>query len=814
MNGALAMNSFRDRHLATADLLPWAALVDDGLVLCKDGTLLAGWALHGPDQNSISDEQWNATVFRVNQLLGSLGDGWSLFVDVVRTTAQEYPEVSACHFPDPVSTAMDAERRSYFQGRGTQFSTTNLMFLCYQPPLRLQSRGRDLFFSDAELAPNPAEVSGQIMADFLRQVDSFSEALRNLLGARRLRSHTVQMAHGKTVRFCPILSHFRLCLVGPDRPTAMRVPPSGCYLDALLGVPEFHHGITPYLNGQYVAMVAIDGFPSQTLNGLLEPLQQQPANYRWSTRFLCLDHRTALRELDKLRRHWQQKIRGLMDQIMQTSRGVVDRDAVAMTDQTEQAMGDLSGEHTSFGYFTSVLELRHSERAILEEQARYFANLIDDLGFAARVETLNTTEAWLGSLPGNVAPNLRRPLLSTRNLADLLPLSSLWEGETNHPCNLYPAASPSLLHCETDGSSTFRLNLHVGDVGHTLILGPTGSGKSTLLGLLAAQHRRYPGARVVIFDKDHSLYTLTKALGGQHIDLAHAGLSFAPLHGIGQAEKRSWATRWVELLAQLQLGAGAVTPRQREVMRQALDLLAKGHSQTLSDLYASLGDETLKSALRDYTVDGGIGGLLDADADTLRLADFTVFETGDFMKWQDRHALPVLLYLFRRIEEALDGSPTLLLLEEAWSLLGHPMFAAQVEDWLRTMRKKNGAVVLVTQYLADLERSGISAALRGLPTRIFLPNAQAADQINGPVYRDMGLSEQQIQQLASAVPKREYFLHSPRGFRRFSLALGPYSLAWLGAADTESVARVKALENSHGQAWRKAWLREQGVSHA
>ena len=184
------------------------------------------------------------------------------------------------------------------------------------------------------------------------------------------------------------------------------------------------------------------------------------------------------------------------------------------------------------------------------------------------------------------------------------------------------------------------------------------------------------------------------------------------------------------------------------------------------------------------------------------------------MRWQDRHALPVLLYLFRRIEEALDGSPTLLLLEEAWSLLGHPMFAAQVEDWLRTMRKKNGAVVLVTQYLADLEKSGISAALRGLPTKLLLPNAQACDELNRPIYQDLGLSGPQIQQIAMAQPKREYFLHSPRGFRRFSLALGPYALAWLGASDTESVRQVKALERSHGENWRTAWLKERGVSHA
>ena len=811
--GPLALKKYRSKAHAVSDLLPWAALVDDGVVMCKDGTLLAGWQLNGPDQSSITDAQWNAIVARINLVLVGLGNGWCLWTDVIRTEAEEYPEVDQCYFPDAVSAAMDNERRQYFQGRGNQFSTETLLFVGYQPPLRMKSRTVDLFFSDAELSPDPEEVSNGIIEEFQATLEQIGGPLNSLLGAQRLLSISMYSDSGREIRLCPLLSHLRRALMGPDKMTAVRVPPQGCYLDVILGAPELHHGTMPHLNGKYVCMVAVDGFPAQTLNGMMEALTRQPANYRWSTRYVFMGRQVALKELNKLRKVWQQKTRGLLDQVMQSHRGAVDQDAVAMSAEAEEAMGMVTGELATFGYFTSVLELRHEERPILEEQARAFANIIEDLGFTARIETLNTLDAWLGSLPGNAIPNLRRPLLSTRNLADLLPFSTLWEGEAPHPSPLYPHNSPPLVQCETAGSSTFRLNLHVGDVGHSIILGPTGAGKSTLLGLIAAQHLRYSGARVVIFDKDHSLYTLTKALGGTHIDLAKGGLALAPLAGIQEAEKRQWAAGWCELLLSLQLGDAGVAPQHREELRKSLGLVAEGHSQTMSDLYAMLGDETMKTALKDYTVDGGMGGLLDASDDGLTLGRFTCFETSDFMKWQDRHALPVLLYLFRRIEEALDGSPTLLLLEEAWSLLGHPLFAAQVEDWLRTMRKKNGAVVLVTQYLADLERSGINAALRGLPTKILLPNAHATDEVNGPIYRNFGLTGPQLEQLAAAEPKREYFLLSPRGFRRFSLALGPYALAWLGASDADSVTRIKDLEANNGQAWRQAWLREQGVLH-
>ena len=153
-------------------------------------------------------------------------------------------------------------------------------------------------------------------------------------------------------------------------------------------------------------------------------------------------------------------------------------------------------------------------------------------GFGARVEEVNALEAYLGSLPGHGHQNVRKPLLHTLNLADLMPLTSIWPGLEQHPCPYYPPGSPSLCYAATAGATPFRLNLHVSDVGHTLVLGPTGSGKSTLIGLLMAQFFRYPGAQVFLFDKDYSSYVLAHACGAEYYDIlgeSERPLSFYPL---------------------------------------------------------------------------------------------------------------------------------------------------------------------------------------------------------------------------------------------------------------------------------------------
>jgi type IV secretion system protein VirB4 len=159
----------------------------------------------------------------------------------------------------------------------------------------------------------------------------------------------------------------------------------------------------------------------------------------------------------------------------------------------------------------------------------------------------------------------------------------------------------------------------------------------------------------------------------------------------------------------------------------------------------------------------------------------------------------VLTYLFHRLEERFDGRPTLLVLDEAWILLDHPLFAARIREWLKTLRKKNVAVLFATQSLADIADSSIAPAIiESCPQRILLPNDRAIEPQSRAAYERFGLNDRQIELVSRATPKRHYYLQSARGNRLFELGLGPIALALCGASDPATQARIDALLVEHG----------------
>src|SRR3546814_398973 len=178
-------------------------------------------------------------------------------------------------------------------------------------------------------------------------------------------------------------------------------------------------------------------------------------------------------------------------------------------------------------------------------------------------------------------------------------------------------------------------------------------------------------------------------------------------------------------------------------------------------------------ALAPYTLEGPFGRMLDAAEDDLVIADVQCFETEALMG-QAGVVAPVLTYLFHRLEERFDGRPTLLILDEAWIFLDHPLFAARIREWLKTLRKKNVAVVFATLSLADIANSIIAAAIiESCPQRILLPNDRAIEPQSRAAYERFGLNDRQIELVSHATPKRQYYLQSARGNRLFELGLGP-----------------------------------------
>lgn len=802
------LNEFRTKAYGLPDLLPWAALVADGVVLTKAGGFIAGFWYSGPDLDSATPSELGNMAARINAAL-KLGDGWIVNVDAVRAPAPGYAAQGA--FPDRTTRLIDDMRKKSHEGAHAGFTSHFAMTLTWFPESDTANKTADMF------------VDGRAKGTASRNLERFLNGIRELQsrlsGVVRIRRMVDSVDENTGAVTSELLGFLEYCVTGTLRPFKMAETPM--YLDAVLGRQDFVTGFEPRIGKKHVAALAIDGFPGSSFPGILDFLSRLPVAYRWSNRFIYLAPTQAEKEINKYRGKWAQKRKSMMNVVREQSGGAathINLDADSMANDAVSAIAEATSGQVLFGYYTSVILLSHEDPERLQELAREVAKVVQNKGFGCRIEDLNAVEAYLGSMPGDTKANVRRPLINTLNLSHLLPFTAVWAGPETHPCPFYPANSAPLLYAKTDGSTPFRLTLHAGDLGHTAIVGPTGSGKSTLLATLVAQQFRFPNAQVFAFDKGYSMLPLCLASGGQHYDVAgEEGLAFCPLGRIDEPSEQAWAADWIESMVVMQ--GVSVTPRDRDDIYKALINLGQSTTEqsqrTLTNYLAVLQSHHLRDALRYYTLEGAVGHLLDAEFDGLGEDGFQVFEMEHLINLGDKALLPVLTYLFHRIEQRFKGQPTLLVLDEAWVMLGHPAFRAKIREWLKVLRKANVAVVFATQSLSDLAKSGISDVIfESCPTKILLPNPEAMTENSQPFYRQIGLNTRQIQILSMATPKRQYYVIHPDGRRLFELGLSGAELAFAGASGKEDIARIRALRDAFGDAWPAQWLRERGQSEA
>lgn len=661
------------------------------------------------------------------------------------------------------------------------------------------------------MAPNHRARTQGLIDYFKRECVSIESRMSSAVKLTRLRGQKVTNEDGSTVTHDDFLRWLQFCCTGLNHP--VQLPSNPMYIDMLIGGQEMWGGVVPKIGRKFLQVVAIEGFPLESAPGILTALGEQPCEYRWSSRFIFMDTHEAVAHLDKFRKKWKQKIRGFFDQVFNTNSGNVDQDAMSMVADAESAIAETNSGLIAQGYYTSVVVLMDEDREKLETAARSIEKAINRIGFTARIESVNTQDAFFGSLPGHGVENVRRPLINTMNLADLLPTSTIWTGTNAAPCPMYPPLAPPLMQCVTHGATPFRFNLHIRDLGHSLMFGPTRAGKSTHLGIIALQFLRYEGLSLYAFDKGMSMYPTTKAVGGNHFSVAadDSKLAFCPLQFLDSKGDRAWAMEWIDTI--LALNGVNTTPAQRNEIGNAIMSMHESGARTLSEFVLTIQDEAIRDAMKQYTVDGMMGHLLDAEQDGLSLSKFTTFEIEELMNLGEKFALPVLLYLFRRIERSLHGQPAVIILDEAWIMLGHPVFRDKIREWLKAFAKKNCLVLLATQSLTDAANSGIlDVIVESTATKIFLPNVYARDEDTAALYRRMGLNGRQIEILATAIPKRQYYCVSEAGRRLYDLALGPLALAFVGATDKESIAAIQRLEAKFGDAWVPEWLATKGVN--
>jgi type IV secretion system protein TrbE len=795
----LNLREFRSRAKGLPDLLTYAALIEEGIVLQKDGSLLAAWEYKGIDTSSATYEELAYTSLQVSNAIKLLGTGFMLHVDAIRTTKKAYPKKEQAFFPDPVSQLIDDERREFF-GSDVCYSTMNIMALTYLPEYGIKKGKKQKSIS---LEKGLEYFKNAIML--------FEDALSAVLRLIRLSEYELPYDKDRAFLNSDLLSYLQCCLTGTLQPIA--VPDVPMYLDSLLGTEDLTGGIIPKLGTKYLSVISIDGLPHESYPVMLSALNAAPFEFRFSTRFICLDQYDAEQEIHSYVKGWNQQVLSFIDQFFNTPNAKINRDALLMREDAETAKTKVQSGIVGAGYMSTAIIMMDEDKEKIHEQAREVRRILQTLGFGCRIETINALEAWLGSLAGNGYANLRRPLVTTMNLADVLPLSTVFTGSSVCPSPFFPQNSRPLAVLTTEnGSTPFWFNLHNNDLGHTLIFGPTGAGKSTLLALIAAQFPCYQHAHIYVFDKGMSMFPLCMARGGVHFAIGEGStLAFTPLQHVDESKAElAWAEEWV--LSLLELQNLTILPAHKNEIHDAMLKLCTNPKtmRSLTHFMHVVQDRQVKEAIAHYTTSGVMGHLLDAEQDTLGLSPFVVFEIEELMNMGDQNLIPVLTYIFHRIEKSLTGQPALLILDEAWVMLGHPAFRSKIREWLKVLRKANCAVVLATQSLSDAKNSDIMDVLvESCPTKIMLANANAQQEDQYLLYKDIGLNNREIAILSTeARPKRDYYIKTSEGQRLVQLALGHKTLAFVGASDKASIARIKSLHKQYGSLWHTHWLEE------
>ncbi len=797
-----------------ADLLNYAHLIDDGVMLNKDGAFLVSYQFKGIDSHSASGSELDALANSFNRMATLLEDGWMLHVDEVRVPSSSYAELGS--FPDAVSALIDTERRQYYEAQGTHYENLQFLTFIWKFPLPVVKVTQH-YFVEGLSKENDEQNLSVLLNQFNERVTRCVNLLSTQCVLERLNS-------------ADLLSYLNACISGEWLPIA--VPTDKSFIDVVLARKNVVGGYVPKVGNKSIRVISILGYVNDaTYPGMLDELGAYPLTYRWSNRFIALSEATAAQEIKHYQRNWHNKVKGFSGILQETFFGrpseKMDVDALQMHQQTIDALTMNSNQSTRFGYWTSSIVCVHENENILDEASKSLTRYLEQSGFTCIQEDMNAFDAWLGTIPGHGSCQARRLFVNSLNLAHCVPLYTRWTGSiSSDSASLLPPRSPPVFYAETLGKTPFRFHLDVGDVGHQVILGPTGSGKSTYLDFLIAQFLRYPNAQIFVFDKDESHKALTLALEGHYYDLGDTEtLAFCPLADLSTDSQKVRACQFIEDLLFLQ--QVAITPDIRTAIYRAIESLAhqeQTSSRNLTVFQAAVQHDMVRKALHYYTLAGQIK-LLDATTDSFQLGHLQTFEMRWLLAQKPEIYLPVLRTIFDQIEAKLESakgqSPTLIVLEEAWLYIGHEVFAKKLKDWLKTLRKHNARVVFATQSLADLYdpatqslTATTAAILESCPTKVYLPHPSMDAEMK-TLYRKIGLSDRHIEMLTQeAQVKRDYLVVREQDSALIHLGLdAPHSLplAFIGLSKAKSQALFDYRER-YGSMWVYYWLNDQGFS--
>lgn len=722
LNAADRLRLWR-REKAIADMLPYARHVDDGTLLTRDGSLMQVVKVNGLAFETADGEELNYRKNVRNTMLRAIASPrLTLYHHVVRRRG--FAEVLG-RIETPFADALDADWRRRMGGRRLYVNDLYITLLRKPPPLRTGLLG--------DLLGRGADINAASTARDLRELDAARESLLASLSVYGARQLTTYDANGGR---CSELLEFLSCIFdGELRP---RLMPAGEVAEAIaerrvsFGLDMFELSAAADRGRAFAAMIAVKEYPPHTAPGQLDALFSIPCELTLTESFGFVDRQVALDRMNLALRRMR----------------AADDDALSLRRDLSAAKDDAAAGRQTFGEHHLTIMVKAQSPRELDERVADVQAAFTEIGAISVREDVAMEPSFWAQFPGNSAFIPRKALVSSANFAGLASCHSHPTGKADG--NHWGSAVTML---ETSAASPYFFNFHHGDLGNFLIVGPSGSGKTVLLNFLLAQAQRF-SPRLLFFDKDRSSEIFLRALGARY-DVLRAGVpsGLNPLQLPDTPANRRFLHDWTAKL--LTASGESLSADDHQLIAEAVSAnfeqpVAYRRLRYFRELFAGARRPTtgdLSARLLPWVGGGERAWLFDNEVDRIDLAARTIgFDMTQLL--DDAIArTPAMMYLFHRVEERLDGEPSIIVVDEGWKVLDDEVFVTRIRDWEKTIRKRNGIVGFSTQSARDALDSRVATAIiEQSPTHIFLPNpkAQAKEYCEG-----FGLSEHEFQFIVS-----------------------------------------------------------------
>ena len=699
----VARETFAGAHL------PYARHIDANTVQLRDGRLMQTIRLGGLLFETADSEELNYRATLRDAMLRTLGSSrYAIWHHVVRRRAETALDAD---YPDAFSQRLDQRWRARL---GTKQLYVNDLFLTIirrplQGKVGMADRMRGWF-------AKAGRDNAQALAGERRALDNTREALMAALGSYR--PHLLSTYEEGGTRCSEPLEFLSWLFNGRMQPAVLPHADLGHHVAGRrvsFGSNALELSSTGTEPRRFQAIVSIKDYPGRTMPGMFDELYRLPFELTVSQSFAFVERARALSTMNLALR----RMRSAEDE------------AVSLRDELGEAKDEVAAGRAGFGEHHTTIAVHGETLETLDRGVAEVIALLADLGINAVREDIGLEPAFWAQFPGNFRYIARRGLVSTTNFAGL---ASLHNFPTGKRLGNHWGEAVSLL--ETTAAGPYFFNFHQNDLGNFTIIGPSGSGKTVVLNFLLAQARRF-APRIIFFDKDRGAELFIRAIGGTYDRLrpgARSGLN--PLRLEDTPANRQFLGEWLGLLVggldtseadavRDAIETNFLQPPARRRLRYLVELFRGGHRPHSDDLYARLAP---------WWGEGPRAWLFDNEEDMTDLNEQTVGFDMTALLDDPPARTPALLYFFHRVEQRLDGSPAIIVVDEGWKALDDEVFVARIKDWEKTIRKRNGIVGFATQSAADALESRIaSAIIEQAATQIFMinPKARAEDYING-----------------------------------------------------------------------------------